>query len=204
MKVLAIGAHPDDVEIGCGGCLLKYAKTGNDVYISCMTLGEAGGNSAVREKEAQASAKIIGVRNLWFGGHEDTKLHPNGVLVNDIEEIINRVKPDVIFTHADTDEHHDHRAVGISTIEAARHYPRILAYEIPLTKNFHPQIFIDISDVIQKKVEALSVFVSQQGKQYLMRDAIYGLAQYRALQSRIPSTKFVEAFQVVKFVWNLI
>jgi LmbE family N-acetylglucosaminyl deacetylase len=203
VKILAIGAHPDDVEIGCGGFLLKSTHAKDDVYIYFLTRGEAGGGGGdQREQEARISAEMIGAKDIWFGEFHDTELTPTGTLVNTIEDVINHVNPDMIFTHAKNDEHHDHRAVGLSTIEAARHYPTILAYEIPLTKNFQPQIYVDISDVIQMKVKLISLYHSQQQKRYLWKDAIYGLAQYRALQSRLHGTEFVEAFQVIKCVWT--
>jgi LmbE family N-acetylglucosaminyl deacetylase len=203
MKVLAIGAHPDDVEVGCGGTLLKFARLNHEINVFFLTRGGAGGSIKQREKEARNSAKSIGLKNLWFGDYRDTQLTPNGALVNDIEKMVNRVKPDFIFSHSSTDEHHDHRAVGLATIEAARLYPRILAYEIPLTKNFQPQLYVDISDVIHDKVKLIAIYDSQMSRRYLIRDAIFGLAQYRALQSRLPNTEFVEAFQVVKFIWEI-
>lgn len=203
VKILAIGAHPDDVEIGCGGFLLKSTHAKDEVFIYCLTRGEAGGGGRdQREKEARISAEMIGAQAIWFGEFQDTELNPTGALVNNIEAVIDQVNPDIIFTHAKNDEHHDHRAVGLCTIEAARHYPTILAYEIPLTKNFQPQIYVDISDVIQMKVKLISLYHSQKAKRYLWKDAIYGLAQYRALQSRLRDTQFVEAFQVVKCVWT--
>jgi LmbE family N-acetylglucosaminyl deacetylase len=204
MKILAIGAHPDDIEVGCGGTLLKYSKARHEIYVYFITRGEAGGASAEqREKEARESARKIAVQNIWFADFKDTRLSPSGVLVDEIEKVIREVNPDIIFTHTSNDEHHDHRAVALCTIEAARNYPKLLSYEIPLTKYFIPQLFVDISDVIQEKVNLIATYGSQMKKRYLIKDAIYGLAQYRALQSRIHATKFVEAFQVVKFVWDL-
>lgn len=200
MRVLAIGAHPDDIEIGCGGFLIKSAAMGNEVYLLVLTLGEASaGDRGDREGEARQSARAIGAKKIWFGGFRDTRLTTGGRLINAIEEKVRETDPDVVLTHSISDQHHDHHAAGSSTIEAARHIPSILAYENPLTKEFTPQSFFDISDVINQKVDLLSVFASQKGKIYLKKEAIYGLAQYRALQSRLKDVRFVEAFQVIKF-----
>jgi LmbE family N-acetylglucosaminyl deacetylase len=202
MKILAVGAHPDDVEIGCGGVLLQSVQAKKEVYIYFLTRGEAGGIDAdQRENEARTSAKVIGAKDIFFDEFEDTRLTPSGTLVDHIEEIVNKVRPDLILTHARTDEHHDHRAVGLCTIEAARYYPKIWAYENPLTKVFQPQIFVDITTVINQKVQLISLYNTQRGKQYLKEDAIYGLAQYRALQSRLNANS-VEAYQVVKCIGN--
>jgi LmbE family N-acetylglucosaminyl deacetylase len=202
MKILAIGAHPDDIEIGCGGLLIKSVQAKKEVYIYFLTYGEAGEVDAEqRGKEARESAKRIGAVNIFFNEFEDTRLTANGVLVDHIEKIVNRVQPDLILTHSKTDEHHDHRAVGLCTIEAARYYPKIWAYENPLTKAFQPQVYVDISDVMTQKVELLSLYTTQKNKQYLKKDAIYGLAQYRALQSRL-NANFVEAYQIIKCIGN--
>ncbi|MCJ7631862.1 PIG-L family deacetylase [Candidatus Bathyarchaeota archaeon] len=200
MKILAIGAHPDDIELGCGGLLIRSKKMGYDINYLILTRGEAGSQlnpEDDREAEARESAKAIGA-TLSFGGFEDTKLMPDGTLVNAIEKIVNKVRPDIVLTHSVKDEHHDHRAVGSATIEAARYVRNILAYENPLTKDFSPQVYIDISDVVKEKIKLLNLYPSQREKDYLKSNAIYGLAQYRAYQSRVSGIKFAEAFQVIK------
>ena len=199
MNILAIGAHPDDIEIGCGGFLLKSTAIGHEVHILIITYGEASGDPHQREIEAKKAVEFIGARGLYFGNKRDTALVPDGTLISVIEEIIEKVKPHLILTHSTSDEHHDHRAVGFATIEAARYYPNILAYENPLTKEFRPEVFVDISDTIKRKVKLLSVYKTQENKAYLKRNAIYGLASYRAFQSRLKGIKFAEAFQVIKF-----
>ena len=124
-------------------------------------------------------------------------------MINHIEHIINRAKPDVIFTHSNGDVHHDHRAISLSTVEAGRYISNILSYEIPLTRNFSPQVFFDISDVIDKKVKLIEIFWSQHAKLYLKANAIRGLAEYRALQSRLNTTiNYVEAYEVLKLCLN--
>ncbi|MFH0749288.1 MAG: PIG-L family deacetylase [Candidatus Bathyarchaeota archaeon] len=199
LKILAIGAHPDDIEIGCGGSLLMASKLRYEIYLYILTHGEAGGsNGENREKEAMASSKMIGAQKIEFGEFEDTNLIPNGDLVNSIEKIVKRTCPDLVLSHSSKDEHHDHRAVGLASIEAARYVSNLLTYENPLTKDFLPQLFIDISDTIEEKIKLLSFFESQRDKEYLKNKAIYGLAQYRAFQSRIREVQFAEAFQVVK------
>lgn len=199
LKILAIGAHPDDVEIGCGGVLSKLKKIGHEINIYILTYGEAGGGSEEdRRAEATTSAKILGVKEIYFGEFKDTKLLPNGELVNSIEKIVNKINPDMVLTHSPRDEHHDHKAAGSATTEAARYVQNILNYENPLTKDFTPQIFVDITNEIEEKISLLSCFESQREKTYLKNNAIYGLAQYRAYQSRIQGIQFAEAFQVTK------
>ncbi|MGA6990204.1 MAG: hypothetical protein WBX81_07300, partial [Nitrososphaeraceae archaeon] len=104
-----------------------------------------------------------------------------------------------VYTHPQGDTHHDHRAVVSATFEAARFIPNVLSYEMPLTKDFRPQLYYDISDVIDEKIELLKIFTSQSEKIFLNSNAIKGLSQYRALQSRLGSDVIAaEAFEVMK------
>jgi LmbE family N-acetylglucosaminyl deacetylase len=199
MKILAIGAHPDDIELGCGGLLIKAARQGHEVHMYSLTRGAASGDPSQRTKELTQSAKFIGAKNLWIDNFDDSKLAVGSDLINHIEFFINKVDPELIITHSHGDVHHDHRAIALSTVEAGRFVSNILSYEIPLTKNFSPQVFFDITDVVDDKVELVKIFWSQQSKLYLKANGIKGLAEYRALQSRLNSTvNYVEAFEVLK------
>ena len=74
MKILAIGAHLYDLELGCAGTLIKHAQRGDDVYITIITDGSAGGEADVRSSEQLEAAKIIGARDVFFGGYADTRI----------------------------------------------------------------------------------------------------------------------------------
>ena len=199
MNILAIGAHPDDIELGCGGLLIKSARQGHNVYMYSLTRGGAGGDSKQRSEELARSARFIKAKQLWIDNFEDSKLTVSNDLINHIEFFINKANPDLILTHSHGDVHHDHRAIALATLEAARFNSNVLSYEIPLSRNFDPKVFVDISEVVNEKVELIEIFWSQQTKLYLKANAIKGLAEYRALQSRLnTSIKYVEAFEVMK------
>jgi LmbE family N-acetylglucosaminyl deacetylase len=199
VDILAIGAHPDDVELGCGGLLLKAVRNGHQVYILTLTKGAASGDPKQRTQELMKSAKFIGVQDVRIGDFEDTKLTVSSELINYIEAYVDEVNPDLILTHFHGDIHHDHRAVSTATLESARFNSNILAYEIPLTRNFEPKVYYDISDVIDEKVELIRIFWSQRSKLYTKANAIKGLAEFRALQSRLnTSIDYVETFDVLK------
>jgi LmbE family N-acetylglucosaminyl deacetylase len=199
VNILAIGAHPDDIELGCGGLLIKSARNGHNVFMYTLTRGSAAGDPMQRTNEQIESAKFIGADMLWIDNFEDTKLSLNVELINRIEHIIKRCQADVIYTHPLIDTHHDHRAVVEATLEAGRSIPNILSYEMPVTKDFKPQIYYDVSDVIDDKIELLSIFSSQRHKMFLTSNATRGLAQYRALQSRLgPTITSVESFEALK------
>lgn len=207
MNILAIGAHPDDIELGCGGLIVKAVRNGHDVYMYTLTRGEAAGEPYRRTNELIESSRVIGAKKLWIDNFPDTHLSVNSNLINHIESIIQQTQVDLVLTHSLYDIHHDHRAISAATIEAGRFSPNILAYEIPLTRDFKPQVFHDISDVINEKIALIQLFKSQRDKVYLNANAIEGLASYRALQSRMNSTsqnmeiddvKHVEAYEVLK------
>ena len=136
---------------------------------------------------------------MWLDTLPDTGLKGDAELIGLIESKIDAVHPDLILTHHARDSHHDHRAVSSATLEAGRFDSNILQYEIPLTREFEPKVYFDISDVIDDKEELINIFKSQQKKLYLRSNAIRGLAEYRALQGRLnTSINYVEAFDAAK------
>ncbi len=185
MNILAIGAHPDDIELGCGGLLIKSARQGHNVYMYSLTRGGAGGDPNQRAQELARSTRFIKAKQLWMDNFEDSKLTVNNELINHIEFFIHKANPDLILTHSHGDVHHDHRAIASATLEAARFNSNVLSYEIPLSRNFDPKVFVDISDVVNEKVELIEIFWSQQSKLYLKSNAIKGLAEYRASAEQI-------------------
>jgi LmbE family N-acetylglucosaminyl deacetylase len=203
MNILAIGAHPDDIELGCGGTLLKASRQGHSVFMYTLTRGAGSGDPEQRTEELMESAKFIGAKRLWIDNFEDTKLSLSSELINHIEFFINKADPDIVLTHSLGDTHHDHRAIAASTIEAGRFIPNILAYEIPVTRDFKPQVYYDISDVIDDKIELINIFWSQRSKMFTKSNAIKGIAEYRALQSRLNTqVTCVEAFEVQKLCFT--
>ncbi len=199
MNILAIGAHPDDIELGCGGLLIKAARNGHTVFLYNLTRGEKAGDPQSRVEELRRSAKYIGAKALYIDRFPDTQLALSSDLINHIESCVNICRPDLVITHPMTDTHHDHRIVAEASIEASRNVSTILSYEMPLTKNFDAHLYYDISDSMDAKLELLSVFESQSHKIFLESKAIRGLAQYRALQSRLGSdVSYAESYQIVK------
>ena len=200
LKILAIGSHPDDIELGCGGALLKYASEGNEIYGLILTYGEEGYEEKrlnVRKQEAIESAKKINME-LFFGELQDTRIMHSRETVTVIEKVVKQVKPDIIFTHSTKEVHQDHKNTAFSTFSAARDVKTILMYESPSsTHEFIPQYFVPLDSIIDKKVELLKIHASQNNKYFMEIEAIKGLAQFRGYQAK---TKFAEAFEVFRIV----
>jgi LmbE family N-acetylglucosaminyl deacetylase len=176
---LAIGAHPDDVEIGCGGVLLQHRRLGHDVAILTLTGGEHGGDQARRARESQEAATVIGAA-LIHRDLPDTSLPEAGPTIDAIQDAIEVVRPTVVYTHSLNDNHQDHRACHRATIVAARQVPEIHCYQAPSTSvPFAPSRFVDITDVMDRKIDALRAFVSQwTTRGYLEEDLIRATARY--------------------------
>jgi LmbE family N-acetylglucosaminyl deacetylase len=197
--VVAIGAHPDDVEGGCFGTLAKYKKAGNNIVIVLMTKGGRGGDKAVREGEARAAASTISAE-LVIADFEDGMVSDDSQVVPWIEHQLKRVNADIVFVPCVNDWHQDHRNTGRAAIAASRNINNVLMYETFSTSEFIPQMFVDISDTLEDKISALSMHKSVQKSEYLAGEVATNLAKYRGYQFR-QYGKTLEVFQVVK--WEL-
>ena len=204
MNILAIGAHPDDIEFGCGGALIKYADRGHRLFLLIMTEGDLGGLPDTRSAEQCAAQAILGAQAIYWGGYEDTFLQVNKDIITKIEDVIRRVQPDLIFCQHPDDTHQDHRHLAQAVISATRYIRNVLFYEGPTTQNFNPQIFVDISDSLDRKIEALEAHRSQVAKTNIKDLTIIELARstanFRGTQGRV---KFAEAFHALRLFINI-
>src|SRR3989442_2735100 len=105
MNILALGAHPDDIEIGCGGTLLKYTKAGHGVYLMVLTEGAQGGSAKVRRGEQLASFRILCAKEGFWGGYPGTQVPVNRRARPQIEDIVKKVQPPLSFVKYVYDNH---------------------------------------------------------------------------------------------------
>jgi len=205
MNILAIGAHPDDIEIGCGGTLIKYSQRGHNVYLLIITKGEKGGKGDIRFKEQIEAAKIMGVKEVFWGDFKDTELIDKGnEIIYLVEEHIQKINPDFIFVNSFDDTHQDHRTVNRSVQSATRYVKNVMFYEVPTTNGFTPSVFIDISESLEKKIEALKAHRSQIMKTNIKDLSILEIARssanFRGIQGRV---KYAEAFCPLRLFINI-
>jgi LmbE family N-acetylglucosaminyl deacetylase len=200
-RVLAIGAHPDDIELGCAGTLLAHRAQGDAVSMLVMSRGELGPQDVhSRVAEQEAASELLGAE-LYWGDFEDAAIPSGFAAVNVVQDVIARTEPDVIYTHTLNDSHQDHRATAMATLAAARRTCRILCYEAPSSLGFAPMLFVDISKQLDGKVRALRAHWSQVLKNGLVDiEAIEAAARYRGFQARV---RLAEAFEVERFLWDL-
>ena len=203
-NILAIGAHPDDIEFGCGGALIKYAMRGHRLFMLVLTGGGTGAVTEIRTREQLASKKIMGVEEIFWGGYEDTHLHVDVGLIGKIEDVIAQVRPDFIFCNYHDDTHQDHRHLSQAVMSATRYIRNVLFYEGPTTQNFNPHVFVDISDTLETKMQALKAHKSQVTKTNIEDMYIIEMARasanFRGIQGRV---KFAEAFHSLRLFINI-
>ena len=185
MNILAVGANPDDVEFLCAGTLAVYANRGDTVFISYLTTGDKGSSdvppeemAAIRKEEAESAAGIIGATVLPLG-IPDGEVEVSLPLRRRIVEIIRKTKPDVVITHYNNDYMSDHNCTSRLVFDAAfwsmpKRFagdpdssgchslcPPLFYMDTLGGIGFQPQEYVDITDVMDTKIEMLSQHKSQ-------------------------------------------
>ena len=141
---------------------------------------------------------------MFIGGLPDTGVTDGRETIDVIENILNKVKPDIVYAPSNKDTHQDHRNAGYAILSACRRCRIILLYEGASTqRDFNPQVFVDIKDTIQTKLNATRVFGSQVGNHGMYSKAmkaVEGLAKFRGYQAGV---EVAEAFEVGKFIFEV-
>lgn len=201
MNILAVGAHPDDIELGCGGTLRKYVKAGHDVYMFVLTDGREAGDPELRKKEQEDASRLLGVKGLYWGGFPDTKLEVGKKIITVIDGVIKKVQPDEVYVNFWDDTHQDHRALAQCFMSATRYIKRVLFYEDYTSINFEPDIFIDIQDVLEEKINILKAHRSQVSRDYPsdlnMVESVQAIANFRGFQGKV---KYAEGFKAFRYL----
>lgn len=196
-RVLAIGAHPDDVEIGCAGALLDHRRRGDDVTVLTLSRGQVGGEATARAGESVEAARSLGAQ-LIMSDLPDTRIDPGIDTIRIIEQVVAEVAPTTVYVHSRHDNHQDHRAINTATMSATRGVPQVFAYQSPsATNDFTPTRFVPIDSMMARKVEVLACFDSQSGRSYLEPELVVAGARYWA-RHLAPLARYVEPFEVVR------
>jgi len=199
MKILCVGAHPDDPESGCGGTLVRYAALGHSVTIVYLTRGERGieGKSLdeaaeIRTAEAENACRIMGATPVFFGQIDgDTVM--NREQVGKMQQLIAAESPDLILTHWPVDTHPDHQVASVLTYRAwlPLRPSRLYFYEVNAgdqTQGFFPNTYVDISAVVEQKKAALFAHVSQDGEG-VWRGYHEMMAEWRGREAGVPAAE---------------
>jgi bacillithiol biosynthesis deacetylase BshB1 len=205
VDILAIGAHPDDVELSCSGTLLKHIALGKTAGILDLTKGEMGtrGNAEIRTQEAQKAAGILGVKFRKQLDLKDCFFENNKEHQLEIIKVLREYKPQIVLCNAIADRHPDHgRAArlvadacfysGLAKLETGQQPWRPKAVYHYIQDNFvHPHLVVDVSDFADKKREAIMAFSSQ----------FFNPAS-KEPQTPISSPEFLESLFAKMSVWG--
>jgi LmbE family N-acetylglucosaminyl deacetylase len=223
MKIMAFGAHPDDIEFLCAGTLAKYAQAGHDVAIAISTNGEVGSPTltkaeiaAIREAEARASAAVIGAEFYWMGYPDEFLFNNREVRLHYID-VIRQFRPDILICHEkDADYHPDHTTTGqiiwdihvmvtVPNIETAAPpcavIPEIYYMDTVAGVNFQPEFYVDISAQWKQKAAMIACHRSQETwmlAQYGVSCVEFGQTQSR-LRGFQAGCQYAEGFRKPRF-----
>jgi len=201
MNIIAIGAHPDDIEIGAGGSIALHRAQGDTVRFLILTKGGKLSAPSRREEEAREAADVLGIDDVRFMGYDDTAVPYDSDIVERIDDHLTDIDADRAYIHTEEDTHQDHRRASLASIAAGRNTDEVLAFESPSTRSsFDPQYYNTLSEeFLERKIEAIRTHESQSEKKYLEAEAMKGLARFRGRQA---NTRYAEAFQVIRIREN--
>ncbi len=207
MNVLAVGSHFNNIEIGCGGALLRHRQKGDRIilFVAATSGFLNSERKEVRKDEtvfrnAQAAAELIGGK-LVCGGFETLRVEFEDGLNAKLVHLVEKEKIDLIYTHFAGDIQHDHRAVARAAAHAGRHVPRMLGYRCTWYQSetpFVPNFFVDISGLWEKKEEAMRVYESDSGR--VKEEKIAYFKNDAENNGRQNGVSYAEGFQVIKWL----
>jgi LmbE family N-acetylglucosaminyl deacetylase len=198
-KILAIGAHPDDIEYGCFGYLQK-SRSESEIHLYIASLGSAGDPSSgqSRKKESCEALSLLSPKSLYFRDKVGIEHSDFQEILQELTQLIQTVQPDLILSHGPHDSHQEHkRLYDITMASARRSKASVLAYGIVSnTLDFKPHFFIDIEEVYEKKRAALRFHKSQSEKTYMSEEhlKIFHSNTYASLHG----VKYSEAYEIIR------
>jgi LmbE family N-acetylglucosaminyl deacetylase len=199
--LLAFGAHPDDLEIGAYGSLLRW-RAKFDIHLLLATAGERGlteeQSQRSRVAESVGAAGILGAKLICLG-LPDGYVRDDLGTVEQVDEVVRRIQPQRVLVNHVEDTHQDHRRLARAVLSASRHVPEVLLYETPGTSAFSPSYFVDVTDTIECKVACVAMHDTQVHRAYTAESHLYGLAAVHAARIGRPG-RFVEAFHLHRMV----
>jgi len=210
LKILAVAAHYDDLELSCGGTLAKFVKEGHEVFVNIVTAsdytnydGSVCRNKYNSEKEGIEGLKTLGIKEFKINclGFETKKVPFSVELIERINRAIDSIKPDLIITnHMYSESHQDHLNTASSVMAASRYCGSIWAFETLYPSKlssvpFRPQKYVDISNTFDIKIKSLKAHASQWEKYPYWEDLVTSLARLRGIEMK---TQYAEAFEIIK------
>lgn len=201
-RVLAIGAHPDDIELGAGGLVARLAQHGAEVTMAVVSVPN---QNEERAREAESGARILGARLSILYADEPRRVEdvPMYKLVGRLDELVGQVQPQLVIAHSSADLHYDHRLLNHAVLSSLRRTPcDLLTYLSSPEMNAHVRsignCFADITDTIEIKLQAIAAHATQLEKSRFDLEAARDLAR---ANGRISGVKYAESFEVLRMAF---
>ena len=207
MNILAIGAHFDDVELGCGGSLLLWKNQGHDITVFVASLSgyrDSQGSSIRSDETAYAegvkAADYLGAK-LIMGNFPTFDVEFAEPLNRKLIDASNIIQPDIVLTHWSGDVHHDHKSLALASLHCLRHTPKLLMYcanWYESNQRFDPRFFVDISDTFEGKLELIEIYRSEKTRTgELWIDYVRSQSRLMGLKAGV---QYAEGFEVIKWL----
>jgi LmbE family N-acetylglucosaminyl deacetylase len=194
-QVLAVGAHPDDVEIGVAATLLAHRARGDQVCVLTMSRGATGGPQELRAGEAERAAGLLGA-TLLLADLEDTRIPEGNPTISLVEQAVTEYRPDIVYVHSRHDDHQDHRSVHAATMVAARRVDRVYGFRSPsATIDYRPTRFVAADGLLDRKIEVIRAYASQASRDYLDEELIRAQARYWGASA---GSRYAEPLEVIR------
>lgn len=213
MKIMAIGAHLDDIEIACGGTLAKAVEAGHEVKVLIMSKsgytnkeGAVQRSDDVAVREGMNALHTLGLQDIEILDFPTKDIPFCSDVVNAIDVRMSAFNPDMIFTHHPFDTHQAHEGVSKATIAAARRKNTVFFYE-PITPSgrsyvaFKPTLYVDIESTLEKKIESLKCHTSEYNK-FGAEDWVEGVRCRCGFRGYEIGKKFAESFEILRLELN--
>jgi LmbE family N-acetylglucosaminyl deacetylase len=204
-----MGAHPDDMELEAGGTLAKFAKKGYEVHLLILTAGgytDANGNTyfdAQLRNEAKEASKILGIKNITFFDYTTEYLPLNGDIITQVDSIVDELQPDVLISHHPFDSHQDHKVAAeimFAVTRQGRVKNVLSGSTLPYRPNvfaFRPQFFVDITETIDVKLNAIRAYQSQY-KKFGSEELIERVKAMAKTHGWAMGYEYAECFEVIR------
>jgi LmbE family N-acetylglucosaminyl deacetylase len=204
-RVLILAAHTDDGELGCGGTISRFIEEGKQVFYAAFSTAEESVPPEfppnILETEVRAATQVMGIppENLLIYKYTVRKLsYSRQEILEELVRLKGEIDPGVVFLPGGQDLHQDHQTISMEGLRAFKHVT-VLGYELPWNNlAFQYRHFVILTEShIQKKVDALRCYRSQNGKPYTQEDFIWSWARTRGVQV---FARYAEAFDVMRWV----
>lgn len=212
MKILAIGAHADDIELSCGGTLANFIKNHDQVGCILITSSDYTNYNKTLfrskkevQKEAFKGLKILGIKKIWELNVPTKQVTFNYKLIEQINKIIDTFNPDIIISHHLSETHQDHYYTIRCVLAAARYKNNIWMFEPIFPQKSHqigfkPMLYINISKTFLLKINSLKAHKSQWKKYPYWKDLITSLNRLRGIENQC---HYAECFEPIKLEYKI-